>query len=111
MDYILIGKHIREHRKRRRISQEKLAEMIDVSPTYIGTIERAQKHLSLNTLVNTANALETTVDCLLSGNLHHDTVQYRDAVIELIRDCSPYERRIIYLLIESLKTALREGQC
>lgn len=110
MNYILIGKHIREHRKRKHISQERLAEMIDVSPTSIGAIERAQKHPSLITLVKIANVLETTVDCLLVGNLHYDTVQYQATIIELVQDCSSQERRIIYLLIESLKTALREGQ-
>ena len=108
MDYLLIGKHIRGHRRRRQLSQERLAEMIEVSPTYIGTIERAQKHPSLATLVKIANVLETTVDSLLMGNLHHDAAQYHEAITTLLLDCTPPERHIIYLIIESLKAALRE---
>ncbi|MBP1542834.1 MAG: helix-turn-helix transcriptional regulator [Oscillospiraceae bacterium] len=47
MDLIEIGGRIKAHRKSMGISQEKLAEMIFVSPHYIYEIERGMKAMSL----------------------------------------------------------------
>ena len=40
MDYQALGKRIREERLKLHLTQEKLAEDIGVSNTYIGLIER-----------------------------------------------------------------------
>ena len=39
LNFVQIGKHIGEIRKRRGLSQQKLSEIIDKSPTYISYIE------------------------------------------------------------------------
>lgn len=77
------------------MSQKKLAEIVDVSVTYIGAIENARKHTSLTTLVNIANALETATDFLLCGNLQHDTFLGRSELGEILRNCNVYERYMI----------------
>ena len=40
MDYIALGQRIREERLKLNLTQEKLAEDVGVSTTYIGQIER-----------------------------------------------------------------------
>lgn len=45
LNYILIGKKIREFRKMRQISQSTLSEMADLSPGYISYIENGSKIL------------------------------------------------------------------
>ena len=109
MNFNLLGCRIREKRMSQHMSQEKLAEMVDVSVTYIGAIENARKHPSLTTLVNIANALETTPDFLLSGSLYYDTPVCKNEFSELLQDCSLYERTIIMALAKFLKSVLREN--
>ena len=70
MNYELLGKHVREQRKLKKYTLEQLAEMLDVSTTFIGQIERAKGIPSLETLVKIANVLETSVDSLLFGDLN-----------------------------------------
>ena len=43
INYIEIGKRVRELRLESRLTQEKLAEQIGVSTSFIGHIERAEK--------------------------------------------------------------------
>lgn len=106
LNYIIIGKRIKEVRKKRRLSQEALAELIDKSPTYISYIETATKHLSLETMVDIANALQISVDSLLAANVLYKT-EIRDEFSELMSDCRANEKRIIVDTVKTLKHSLR----
>mgnify|MGYP002524140843 FL=1 len=48
----LLGKRLRELRKRKGINQEKLAELINVDPTTISNIENGKNYPSLINLEN-----------------------------------------------------------
>lgn len=69
MDYILLGKRIRDERLLLRLTLEKLAERTDKSINFIGQIERGEGKPSLETMVAIANALGTTVDSLLQDSV------------------------------------------
>ncbi|MEK5141437.1 MULTISPECIES: helix-turn-helix domain-containing protein [Paenibacillus] len=66
MNYADLGTRIRQERQRLNLTQERLAERVDLSHAYIGQIERGERSLSLETLVKLANELGATVDYLLS---------------------------------------------
>ena len=53
----LLGKRLRELRKRKGINQEKLAEMIEVDPTTISNIENGKNYPSL---INLENLLDSS---------------------------------------------------
>ena len=69
VDYVNLGRRIRERRKALGLTQAELAEMIDRSSTFIGHIERATRIPSLNTVVELCYALETSLDMLLCDTL------------------------------------------
>ena len=69
MDYALLGKRIRDERLLLRLTIEQLAEKVNKSTNYIGQIERCDGKPSLETIVDIANALGTTVDSLLRDSL------------------------------------------
>lgn len=56
-----VGMNIRLERTKRSISQEKLAEMSDISPTTMGTVERGDQSPSLQTIAKVANALKIEI--------------------------------------------------
>ncbi len=45
-----LGLRIRYYRKQRGLSQEKLAELCSLHPTYIGQIERGEKNATIESL-------------------------------------------------------------
>lgn len=69
MDYVLLGKQIRKQRQSMGWTQERLAEAIGVSTSFIGHIERGTRKASIDTLVEIANAMDVSTDFLLGSNL------------------------------------------
>ncbi|POY40176.1 XRE family transcriptional regulator [Flavobacterium alvei] len=55
---INLGRHIRQIRERKNLSQQNLADICDLPKTTIGRIERAEMNTTIKTLVKIANALE-----------------------------------------------------
>ena len=51
-----LGRRIRELRKTRGWSQEKLGERADLHPTYIGGIERGERNVAFENIVHIASA-------------------------------------------------------
>lgn len=69
-----IGSRIKSERKRCSLSQEKLAEMVNVTPHYIYEIERGLKAMSLETLINISAALEISTDHILFGERKNEAL-------------------------------------
>ena len=105
MDYYKIGQRIRRIRKARGLSQEQLAEKVDISTTHMSHIETANTKLSLPVFVAIAEALEVQADALLYD-------QPKDSVSNALHDiacqlesCSANQARIIAEIIHATKRA------
>ena len=59
--YIKLGKNIRKYREKKGLTQEALSEMLDKNSKYIGHIERCERHVSLNMLIEIANKIDTEI--------------------------------------------------
>ena len=57
-----IGFKIKVERMRKKISQEKLAEMADCSLSHIGFVERGEMSLSLYNFIKIASVLGLSID-------------------------------------------------
>lgn len=62
----LLGRRLREIRIARDLSQEKLAEKLGYHRTYVGSIERGERNLSLQSLEELAELLGVKVLDLLT---------------------------------------------
>ena len=109
MDLKLIGKRIKEIRTRRNIPQTMLAAKAEISEPYLSNIECGKKKASIEVLIRIANALDTTVDCLLSGIQLKDGGHYENDVAELMKGCTQYEKRVILEMAAALKKSLKEN--
>ena len=69
MDYVDLGKRVRARRTELNWTQERLAQEIGVSTSFIGHIERGSRKASMETLVLLANAMQISTDQLLGGSL------------------------------------------
>lgn len=65
---ITLGERIRLARGINKITREKLAELIDVSPRFLAEVEAGKVGVSLQTLKNISLVLSTSSDYLLGLN-------------------------------------------
>ena len=107
LDYKAIGKRIKIARIKSDITQEQLAEKIEISPTHLSNIETGTTRVSLTTIVSIANALNVTMDDLLCDSVIRAKVQFERDIAALLDDCDDYEIRIAKDMIASLKETLR----
>lgn len=107
MDIKKLGIRIKQCRKSQNLTQEKLAELIDVSPHYIYEIEKGLKCMSLPTLIDISHILNISTDYLLFGEQHYSENIRADTLDHVINDI-PLEKRkniaeVINLLLPYLK--------
>lgn len=62
--YKMLGKNIKMRRKKLGLTQQELADKLDMSLNFVGKIEVAFSKPSLDTLIEIADVLETTVSDL-----------------------------------------------
>lgn len=107
LDYKSIGNRIRTERISKRITQEELAIIIDVTPAHISHIECGSGKVSLQSLVSIANALSVTTDQLLYDNTSVSVTAYDKDMRDLTADCTTKERAVIIESLIQIKNALR----
>ena len=62
----ILADNIRAYRKLNQVSQEELANMCNLHRTYIGSVERGERNVTLKTLETLATALGLSVPQLLT---------------------------------------------
>ena len=92
MDLREFGKRVKAAREDKGLTQEKLAELLDLSPTHVSVIERGVKAPRLDTFVRLANTLGVSADELLQDVVEHSQVCVANALTTQIMEL-PHERR------------------
>lgn len=68
MDYVALGTRIKNKRLEQNLTQEQVAEQVELSAVYIGQIERGERKMTIETLVKIANCLNSSIEELLKDS-------------------------------------------
>lgn len=98
MDLKALGLNIRKYRKACKLSQEKLAEIVEVSTNYIGQIERGEKMPALDTFLRILNALNASADLVFSSQLTYMTEKETDQISKDIETAFHESRDLAYAI-------------
>ena len=106
LDYKEIGARIKWKRKEKGITQESLAERVDISTVYLSKIENGHVHPALDLLDAICGALDCEVDILFPSSGQKSSGYFsavsKRAVLQLFRACSPQVKPIALELLEKL---------
>lgn len=105
MDYYKIGQRIRKIRKAKGLSQEALAEKVDISVTHMSHIETGNTKLSLPVLVDIAHILEVRTDDLLCDH-PADSSACLDEIAAILEHCTAAQAQAITDLVKSAKLTM-----
>ena len=101
MNQKAIGRRIKAAREKKRLTQERLAELVDLSPMHVSVIERGVKLPKLETLINIANILDVSADELLQDVVNNQTKLYVSEASELIEQLSREDQRRVLAALRS----------
>ena len=110
LSYLKIGRRIRELRMAEKLSQMELAELADISPTYMSYIETGVRKLSIDTLVQIANALQVTTDSILEFALEVKKPVLLAEYARVLERCSVQERRVLIEMTDMMIDIMRKNQ-
>ena len=102
MDYSIIGKNIRKIRTEKKMRQEDLAEKTNLSPNYIGAVERNERIPSIETFVSIVNALNVSADVIFQELLSNGYSVKSSLYIDKITTLPPEEQKSIYEILDLL---------
>ena len=104
IEYRKLGKRLKDKRKKQGLTQEKLAEYVNLSVSHLSHIENGNEKTSLQTIVNIANILNISLDELLDLDLGKRSMFITVREIDLLfKDCTIEERKILINNLNCLK--------
>lgn len=109
IDYQDMGRRIRDIRLAKGITQEQLANAIDVGVTHISHIETGAAAPSLKTFVGIVNALGCSADELLCRDVDTARPIFLNWFSELISDCTEWEAKILADTVVAVKASMRRN--
>ena len=107
LDYKIIGDRIRKARIDGNLTQENLAEKLDVSVAFVSRIECGTTHINLTRLSEICSILNIDEGQIING-VSTDSKNYlSDEFNELMKSCPKETQKLIYdvakLIIKDLK--------
>lgn len=102
VDFSIIGKRIKEARKKKGLTQEKLVEQMDVSIAYLSKIETGKIHINLERLSQICNILNVTEGEILNGVSNNSEKYLNNEFNNLLRKCSPKQQKLIYNILKAI---------
>lgn len=103
IDYKLIGKRIKAKRKELNITQEQLADKINMTTFYVSKIENGKATPTLETFAHIAYCLDLDLAYLITGT---STLEKQYYVNELNKICSHATKEQLNLIIKLAKAVL-----
>ncbi len=88
-----LGLRLRNLRNKANYTQEELAELADMSPVYLGEVERGKKVIGVDKFINIVKALGVSADYVLCNELPTGEPYVFDEITEKLKKLDPKQRK------------------
>jgi transcriptional regulator with XRE-family HTH domain len=103
IDYTLIGRRIKERRLEKNLTQENIAEHLDISVSYVSRVERAAVKISLETLVRVATFLDVSPAFLLDGTIAASCDYLQGELADVVGGFNSGQMRLLMDIAQAIK--------
>jgi len=101
LDKKQLGLRIKELRKSKKITQEKLAEMIGVDFGYISKLELGQNYPSIPTLDKISHALNTDLSEFFTHS-NDSEINVESEIFKIMSKFTSEEKKLLYRIAKSI---------
>ena len=99
-DYSVIGKRIKEARNNQNLTQEELADELNISVAFLSRVETGKSHINLKRLTQIAEFLKVSPGYLLTGSNTTSKDYLKEDFKNILDKCSPEQQKLIYEISE-----------
>ena len=103
LNFERIGEKLRTIRLSKNLTQEYIANAVDINTSHISNIENNRVKVSLSTLVQICNALDTTVDYVLSEEYNDSSSAIEQEILHELHACSNETQEQILKIVKALQ--------
>ena len=96
LDYNIIGERLKKARIDNNLTQEKLAEKLDVSIAFLSRIERGSSHISLKRLSQICDILGISEGSILNGSSNNSNTYLVSEFDDILKNKNPEKQKLIY---------------
>lgn len=96
LDYTIIGERLKKARTDKKLTQEKLAEQLDVSIAFLSRIERGNSHISLKRLSEVCDILGVSEGYILNGASSTSHNYLTSEFNDILDSATPAKQKLIY---------------
>lgn len=102
IDYKLIGTRLKQRRQKLSLTQETVAEKVEISTIYLSKIENGHVRPTIEVLATICDVLDCDMGYILSDiSLRSDSYQ-NEQVVQLFNACAPKVKPIALELLKQL---------
>lgn len=96
LDYKILGNRLKQARLSKDLTQEQLAEILDVSVAYISRVETGNVEIILKRLSQICSILDVNMGYILDGTSYSSKNYLNNDFNSLLKDCPPEKSQLIY---------------
>jgi len=96
LDYNIIGERIKKARTDKKLTQEKLAEKLDVSIAFLSRIERGSSHINLKRLSQICEVLGVSEGSILNGTSSKSNNYLASEFNDILNSVPADKQKLIY---------------
>lgn len=109
IDYSVIGSRIKQARLAKNMTQEDLADQIDISVAFLSRVERGNSRINLKRLNQLCDLLDVSEGYLLNGASSSSENYLDKEFTDLIKSVSPEKQKLIYNVAKTIaETDIKE---
>ena len=96
LDYTIIGQRLKKARIDKKMTQENLAEQLDVSIAFLSRIERGNSHINLKRLTQICEILGVSEGFILNGTSSNSSNYLSSEFNDILNSVTPEKQKLIY---------------
>lgn len=96
LDYAIIGERIKKARLAKNLTQEQLAEKLDVSVAFLSRAERGDVKINLSRISQLCDLLDISISYVLTGTVCNSKDYLTEDFSNLLKNCPPEKLKLIY---------------
>lgn len=102
LDFAIVGQRLKNARINKEMTQEKLAEKLDVSVAFLSRIERGISHINLKRLSQICSILGVSEGYILNGASSSSEQYLISEFNDILSNCSAEKQKLIYEIAKTI---------